>query len=60
MENKQIATNFVNDILMGKNPEKLTSYFEGNNYIQHNPAIADGLDGLGVALQWMAENNMCK
>ena len=43
---------------MGKAPEKLTSYFDGNRYIQHNPAIANGLDGLGAALKWMAENNM--
>ena len=51
MENKQIATKFVNDILMGKAPEKFTSYFEGNNYIQHNPAIANGLDGLVASRQ---------
>ncbi len=58
MGKKQIATNFVNDVLMGKAPEKLSTYFDGNNYIQHNPAIANGLDGLGAALQWMTENNM--
>ena len=58
MDNKKIATDFVNDVLMGKAPEKLTSYFDGNRYIQHNPAIANGLDGLGAALKWMAENNM--
>ena len=33
-------------------------YFDGNRYIQHNPAIANGLDGLGAALKWMAENNI--
>ena len=33
-------------------------YFDGNRYIQHNPAIANGLDGLGAALKLMAENNM--
>ena len=43
---------------MGKAPEKLTSYFDGNRYIQHNPAIANGLDGLGAALKWMAENDI--
>ena len=47
-ENKQIAENFVKDVLMGQHPEKLTEYFNGNNYIQHNPGIADGLDGLGA------------
>ena len=54
-ENKQIAENFVKDVLMGQHPEKLTEYFDGNNYIQHNPGIADGLDGLGTALANMAQ-----
>ena len=31
--------------------EKTPDYFDGNNYIQHNISIADGLDGLGTALQ---------
>lgn len=54
-ENKQIAENFVKDVLMGQHPENLTDYFDGNNYIQHNPGIADGLDGLGTALANMAQ-----
>lgn len=54
-ENKQIAENFVKDVLMGQHPEKLTEYFNGNNYIQHNPGISDGLDGLGAALANMAQ-----
>lgn len=57
-ENKVIAENFVTDILVGENPDKLTSYFNGNTYIQHNPSIADGLDGLGAALQAMAEQGI--
>ncbi|MDD3299716.1 MAG: nuclear transport factor 2 family protein [Bacteroidales bacterium] len=57
-ENKAFVEQFVKDILMGENPDKLTSYFDGDKYIQHNPAIADGLSGLGAALQWMAENNI--
>lgn len=40
---------------MGQNPEKLTSYFDGDTYIQHNSQIADGLSGLGAALGAMAE-----
>lgn len=57
-ENKVYVEQFVKDILMGQNPNKLTSYFDGDNYIQHNPAIADGLSGLGAALTWMAENKV--
>ena len=54
-ENKAIVRGFVEDVLMGKAPEKLPSYYDGNNYIQHNVSIADGLDGLGAALAAMAE-----
>lgn len=54
-ENKHIAESFVRDVLMGQHPEKLTEYFDGNSYIQHNPGIADGLDGLGAALANMAQ-----
>lgn len=57
-ENKKLVRNFVTDILVGENPDRLTSYFNGNTYIQHNPSIADGLDGLGAALQAMAEQGI--
>lgn len=56
--NKALAEAFVKDILMGQNPDKLASYFDGNAYIQHNPSIADGLDGLGAALSEMAANGI--
>lgn len=49
-ENKTLVENFVKDVLVGENPDKLTSYFDGDNYIQHNSSIADGLSGLGAAL----------
>ena len=57
-DNKTLVTNFVKDVLMGKNPGKLTEYFNGDNYIQHNPNIADNLSGLGYALQAMAEQGI--
>ncbi|NRG33037.1 nuclear transport factor 2 family protein [Niallia circulans] len=57
-ENKKLVKQFVEDVLMGKNPDKLTSYFDGDNYIQHNPSIADGLSGLGEALEGMAEQGI--
>ncbi|MFA5240600.1 MAG: nuclear transport factor 2 family protein [Phycisphaerae bacterium] len=52
--NRALVKAFVEDVLMGKNPDKLTGYFNGDKYTQHNPAIADGLSGLGAALQVMA------
>ena len=57
-ENKQIAANFIKDVLVGENSDNLTSYFIGNEYIQHNTGIADGLDGLGAALAAYAEQGI--
>jgi Uncharacterized protein conserved in bacteria len=56
--NKAIVRNFVQDVLMGQHPENLPNYYDGNNYIQHNVSIADGLDGLGAALAAMAEQGI--
>ena len=57
-ENKTLVSNFVNDILVNGKMEKLTEYFNGDNYIQHNPQIADGLSGLGKALEYMASQGI--
>ncbi len=57
-ENKALVRNFVADVLKGEHPERLSEYFDGNNYIQHNPAIADNLDGLVSALTAMAEQGI--
>ncbi|MGM0899734.1 MAG: nuclear transport factor 2 family protein [Bacillota bacterium] len=57
-ENKELVENFVKDVLMGQNPDKLTSYFDGDHYIQHNPYIADGLSGLGKALEEWAKQGI--
>ncbi len=45
-ETRQIVDGFVKDVLRGENPDNLTSYFDGDSYIQHNTGIADGLSGL--------------
>lgn len=57
-ETRKVVAGFVGDVLRGENPDKLTSYFEGDAYIQHNTAIADGLSGLGAALAAMAEQGI--
>jgi predicted SnoaL-like aldol condensation-catalyzing enzyme len=56
--NKALVTAFVNDVLISGKLDKLSSYFDGDNYLQHNPAIADGLSGLGAALKAMAEQGI--
>ncbi|MDO8892689.1 MAG: nuclear transport factor 2 family protein [Sulfurimicrobium sp.] len=57
-ENKSLVRAFVDDILVNGRMEKLAAYFDGDNYIQHNPNIANGLSGLGVALKNMAEQGI--
>jgi predicted SnoaL-like aldol condensation-catalyzing enzyme len=52
--NKSLVAAFVDDILVNGRMEKLSGYFDGDHYVQHNPGIGDGLSGLGVALQAMA------
>ncbi len=56
--NKMLVTAFVNDVLVSGKLDKLSGYFDGDNYLQHNPAIADGLSGLGAALKAMAEQGI--
>lgn len=53
--NKALVRSFVDDVLVNGKMEKLTGYFDGDNYTQHNPAIGDGLSGLGKALGEMAK-----
>ena len=53
--NKVLVESFVNDILVNGRMEKLASYFDGDNYVQHNPKVGDGLSGLNTALQAMAK-----
>lgn len=57
-ENKALVKNFVTDILVNGKMEKLAGYFDEDNYIQHNPQIADGLSGLGNALEYMASQGI--
>ncbi|WP_074410284.1 nuclear transport factor 2 family protein [Aquimarina megaterium] len=56
--NKSLVKDFVSTILMKGELDKLANYFDGDNYIQHNPAIGDGLSGLEEALEEMAEQGI--
>jgi predicted SnoaL-like aldol condensation-catalyzing enzyme len=53
--NKTLVCTFVTDILVNGRMEKLAGYLSGDQYVQHNPNIADGLSGLGAGLKAMAE-----
>ncbi|OXG05112.1 hypothetical protein B0A64_13735 [Flavobacterium araucananum] len=56
--NKALVKNFVDDILVNGKMEKLASYFNGDNYIQHNPNIPDQLSGLGATLEALGKQGI--
>jgi predicted SnoaL-like aldol condensation-catalyzing enzyme len=56
--NTALVRAFVDDILISGKMDKLAGYFDGDNYLQHNPQIADGLSGLGAALGAMAKQGV--
>lgn len=57
-ENKAIVLDFVETILMKGEFEKLSTYFDGDNYLQHNTDVADGLSGLSQALESLAKQGI--
>ena len=56
--NKVLVRSFVDDILVNGHMQKLAGYYDGDNYVQHNPQIGDGLSGLGQALEAMAKQGI--
>ena len=57
-QNRQLVCDFLFDVMQGNKPEKTPDYFDGDTYIQHNTAIADGLSGLSDALTALAEQGI--
>ena len=57
-ETRKVVTGFVGDVLRGENPDAIAGYYDGDRYIQHNVSIADGLSGLGAALEAMAQQGI--
>jgi len=56
--NKLLAKSFVNEILINGKFDTVTNYVNPEKYLQHNSAVADGLDGLSKALEYFAANDM--
>ena len=57
-ENRALIEAFLVDVMQGKHPEKTPEYFAGDAYLQHNTGIADGLSGLGAALEALAADGI--
>ncbi|TMM56834.1 hypothetical protein FEE95_10050 [Maribacter algarum] len=58
--NKQLVSDFVSTILVRGEMDKIANFIDGADeaYLQHNPAVADGLSGLGKALEGMAKQGI--
>lgn len=56
--NKNTVRAFLEKVVINHEMDKLATYINPNKYIQHNPAIADGLEGFGAAMQYFAENGL--
>lgn len=56
--NKTLVRNFVEDILVHGKMEKLAGYYNGDDYIQHNPMIPDQVSGLGAVLGELAKQGI--
>jgi predicted SnoaL-like aldol condensation-catalyzing enzyme len=56
--NKNIVKQFAQEVLMNGKMDNITTLVNPEKYIQHNSGVADGLDGLGAALKYFAENGL--
>lgn len=54
-QNRELVKNFLYDVMQGHDLAKTPEYFDGDSYIQHNTAIADGVSGLNAALGELAK-----
>lgn len=50
-ENKIFVRNFVNDVMVDARLEAISNYYNGEQVIQHNPQIGDGISGLMTAYE---------
>ncbi|WP_420573434.1 nuclear transport factor 2 family protein [Kordia sp.] len=56
--NKTVVKEFIEKVLLNHEMDKLTTYINPTKYLQHNPAVADGLDGFGAAMKYFADNGL--
>lgn len=56
--NKRKVKEFVEKVLLNGEMNKVTDYINSEKYIQHDPAVADGLEGFSAAMKYFAENNL--
>ncbi|RXZ49945.1 nuclear transport factor 2 family protein [Agromyces binzhouensis] len=53
--NRALVTGWIDRVLIGGDRSARTEYVSADRYVQHNPEVADGLDGLADAVAaWSA------
>lgn len=55
---RALVRDFVESILIGARYDELPRFIAGDDYAQHNSQIADGLSGLGAALDALAAQGL--
>ena len=58
LDNKALGTNMIQNVLIEGNLSSVPEFLSTVTYTQHNPSIADGLDGLAAALDALAEQGL--
>ena len=56
--NKQVVQDLLQNVFMNGQMDEIATYINPTKYIQHNPNVPDGLEGLGGAMKEMAEKGM--
>ena len=56
--NMQVVKDLLENVFMKGQMDKIANYISPTTYLQHNPQIGDGLDGLGSAMKAMGEKGM--
>ncbi len=57
-QNRELIAQFADEILLGGNFPVIGKYFDGDNYIQHNPTIGDGLSTFGTAVKELIKSGV--
>ncbi|KRE80771.1 hypothetical protein ASG77_02135 [Arthrobacter sp. Soil762] len=55
---RAVVVGFVEAVLKGGQVDRITEFISTEQYDQHNPGVADGLDGLGAALKSWGEQGI--
>lgn len=53
-QSKALVSDFIRDVLTDGKADRITDYISTESYIQHNPLVGDGLDGLSTFLSRLA------